>query len=83
MSMSFENPVSDEAVEKMQEFFDVVAHDKKTFLINNTEINSRVGGEIARLTSQIATFEINGPGDTKVLSDGTCYELNKNGWNKV
>lgn len=83
MSMSFKNALSDEQCQAMEELFNVKAHDGKEFLLDDSVFDSKKGGDVARMTGQIAELELNNKGDVKELSDGSKYEATEKGWVKI
>jgi len=85
MSINFNEPVNDEAVELVRkEFSKMVTHDRKTFLFDGmTEIKQSTIKKIANAAKQPVTIEINGDGDIKTLSDGTRYQVTPQGWRKL
>lgn len=86
MSATFQNPVDDEMMKHMAEFFgQPVATDRKIFLYDELP-DPLVGGKVAELAKkdeQPLTVEINDPGEIKTLSDGTKYRVTQKGWQKI
>lgn len=85
MSIQFENPVNDAALEKIKELFgEPVASDRKTLLFDKMgEIRQYEMKEVANLAKQPATVEIHCQGTIKTMSDGTRYEVTPQGWRKL
>ncbi len=83
MSINFQDVITEEQSEALQEMFNVEAHDRKTFLVNETEFEQKKLSKVARMTNQIAQLELNTSGEIKELSDGSKYKLEKTGWKKL
>ena len=87
MSMSFQDPLNDEAFAKIvKEFGEPVAVDgeRKTLLFDNIkEINQLVMKEIANTAKQPTTVELHGEGEIKTMSDGSRYQVTSRGWVKL
>lgn len=87
MSMSFQNPLNDEAYAKIvKEFGEPIAVDgeRKTLLFDRIgQINQQVMKEIANTAKQPATVGMHGEGEIKTMSDGTQYRVTPQGWQKL
>ena len=85
MSVNFQDEVSPEAIKRMAEVFgEPVATDKRLFLYDQMrEIEQSRMKELANMTKQPVTVEMNAPGEIKTMSDGTKYEVTEHGWKRV
>ena len=85
MSMSFDNPLTEEQQKIRDEFLgdSMVAGDEKTALFEHFNLQREEMSKLANAVEQPVTVEINDIGDTKTMSDGTKYHLTKQGWRKI
>ena len=85
MSINFEDPMNDEARDKLKEIFSdkLVAMDEYTALVNQKEFVQQSMKELANRAKQPVEVEINNEGEIKVMSDGTRYQCTPRGWKKL
>ena len=85
MSINFEHPINEEALNLIQETFGTpIAQDERTVLLDRVGvIKQQQMKAIANAAKQPATIEVHSKGDIKTLSDGTRYQVTSRGWIKL
>ena len=85
MSISFEDPMNDEAREAFYKIFgtEVVAMDERQVLLNKRDFKQSDMKIVANAAKQPAQLEMHGEGDIKTMSDGTRYKVTSRGWQKL
>jgi hypothetical protein len=85
MSISFNQPLSEEGQRLLNELFGKPkASDGRSFLYDDiVEINQKDMKELANKAQQPATVELHGEGKIKTMADGTQYQVTRRGWVKV
>ena len=81
MSVNFENEISEEAAARLREIFgEPVEDDQKTFLFDKIEeLDRRAMGDLASLTGQPVSVELNDIGTIKNVG-GLDFKLLEEGW---
>ena len=85
MSINFEEDMNDEARAALLDTFadQLKAMDERTALVDSKQFTQQSMKKIAVAAKQVATLEMHGVGDIKILSDGTKYEVTPRGWEKL
>lgn len=90
MSMNFNDPMNDEALEMFRQMVDAgdlpqpVAMDDRRALFNDAlKMEQKKMGDLARAAKQPITVELNEEGEIKEMSDGTKYRVTSRGWVKI
>ena len=85
MSISFDEPMNDDAREMVKEMFkdEIQAMDERTALLNRIELRQKALSELANAAGQPVTAEVHPVGHVKTMSDGTRYEVTAGGWRRL
>jgi len=86
MSMQFEQPMDEETEKRVKQMFagNIAVIDEQNVLLEKlTEIQQKEMSKLAKTAKQPVTVNIHDQGDIVKMSDGTEYQVTKQGWQKV
>jgi len=86
MSMQFDGPMNEKSLAKMKDLFGdtmIVSDERKALFDNLTEEKQEEFKLFPRKVDQPVTTKIHKEGNIVEMSDGTKYQVTKQGWKKI